>query len=147
MESRAPASLLDAAARAMSHTDCKLDPNHTATAKKAYAKKAASMATATAVPKRAAKATAMASLKPVDRGPLTPMKNAFSSSALIAHLASTAASVAKKGAGPFTLPGLLKITAAQVPAKVARFGIDPCISRTRGALGALVHFGAGAFDA
>jgi len=35
------------------------------------------------------------------------------------------ASVNKKGAGSFTLPGLLKITAVKVPAKPKRKGINP----------------------
>jgi len=34
-------------------------------------------------------------------------------------------SVSKKGAGSFTLPGLLKITAVSVPAKPKRKGINP----------------------
>jgi hypothetical protein len=34
-------------------------------------------------------------------------------------------SVSKKGAGTFTLPGLLKITAVNVPAKPRRKGINP----------------------
>ena len=34
-------------------------------------------------------------------------------------------SVSKKGAGSFTLPGLLKITAVNVPAKPKRKGINP----------------------
>ena len=34
-------------------------------------------------------------------------------------------SVSKKGAGTFTLPGLLKITAVNVPAKPKRKGINP----------------------
>lgn len=35
------------------------------------------------------------------------------------------ASVSKKGAGTFTLPGLLKISAVSVPAKPKRKGINP----------------------
>ncbi|HET7656474.1 MAG TPA: HU family DNA-binding protein [Luteimonas sp.] len=34
-------------------------------------------------------------------------------------------SISKKGAGTFTLPGLLKITAVNVPAKPRRKGINP----------------------
>jgi len=37
----------------------------------------------------------------------------------------TLASVNKKGAGEFTLPGLLKIVAQKVPAKPKRFGKNP----------------------
>lgn len=39
--------------------------------------------------------------------------------------ATILASIAKKGAGAFTWPGVLKVTALQVPAKKARKGIDP----------------------
>ena len=77
-------------------------------------------------------------------GPMKPIKEAFNRTALIAHLASESgaepkvvkgvmvaleaailASVHKKGAGEFTLPGLLKISAVQVAAKKKRRGIDP----------------------
>lgn len=77
-------------------------------------------------------------------GPMKPIKEAFGRTALIAHLASESgvepkvvkrvmtalestilASVHKKGAGSFTLHGLLKIAAVQVPAKKKRRGIDP----------------------
>jgi len=97
-----------------------------AAAKKAPAKKA---------PAKAAK-TAPAKPKPI--------KDVLSKSALVAHLAETTAvaakdvravlaalenvvqgSVSKKGAGAFTLPGLLKITAVSVPAKPRRKGINP----------------------
>ena len=73
-----------------------------------------------------------------------PIKEALSKSGLVAHIAeatSVAAkdvravlaalegaihgSVSKKGAGNFTLPGLLKITAVSVPAKPKRKGINP----------------------
>ena len=73
-----------------------------------------------------------------------PIKDALSKSGLVAHLAETTglaskdvrgvlsalegvvhASVHKKGAGMFTLPGLLKITAVNVPAKPRRKGINP----------------------
>ena len=93
--------------------------------KKAAKKKAA--------PKTAAKPTAS-----------KPIKAALSKSGLVAHLAETsgvaakdvravmaalegavAGSVSKKGAGSFTLPGLLKITAVNVPAKPKRKGINP----------------------
>ena len=46
--------------------------------------------------------------------------------AVLAGLESAVAgSVSKKGAGSFTLPGLLKITAVNVPAKPKRKGINP----------------------
>lgn len=73
-----------------------------------------------------------------------PIKEAFSKSGLVAHLAESTGvapkdvraviaalegaihgSVHKKGAGAFTLPGLLKITAVNVPAKPKRKGINP----------------------
>lgn len=110
---------------------------------KAAAKPAVKAAVKPAV-KAVAKPVAAAPLKPVITGPLKPIKTAFNKTGLIAHLATTAAvdakavkavmaaleatiaaSVAKKGLGEFTLPGLFKITALQVPAKKARVGIDP----------------------
>ena len=75
---------------------------------------------------------------------LKPIKTAFNRSGLIAHLAQTAAaeprvvkavmaaleatilaSVHKKGAGAFVLPGLLKVNVVNVAAKKKRTGIDP----------------------
>ncbi|WP_147653960.1 HU family DNA-binding protein [Vulcaniibacterium gelatinicum] len=92
--------------------------------KKAPAKKAASKAAKPAAPK--------------------PIKEALSKSGLVAHIAEHSgvaardvravlaslegavhASIGKKGAGTFTLPGLLKITAVNVPAKPRRKGINP----------------------
>ncbi|MFC3550597.1 HU family DNA-binding protein [Lysobacter cavernae] len=73
-----------------------------------------------------------------------PIKEALSKSGLVAHIAEATGvlakdvravfsalegavhgSVSKKGAGSFTLPGLLKITAVNVPAKPKRKGINP----------------------
>jgi nucleoid DNA-binding protein len=73
-----------------------------------------------------------------------PIKEALSKSGLVAHIANGTGvaakdvravmaalegavhgSVSKKGAGSFTLPGLLKITAVSVPAKPKRKGINP----------------------
>ncbi|QAU23205.1 DNA-binding protein [Dyella sp. M7H15-1] len=73
-----------------------------------------------------------------------PIKEALSKSALVSHLAEATevaskdvravlaalegvahASIHKKGAGVFTLPGLLKITAVNVPAKPKRKGVNP----------------------
>ena len=73
-----------------------------------------------------------------------PIKEALSKSGLVAHIATSTGvaakdvravmsalegavhgSVSKKGAGSFTLPGLLKITAVSVPAKPKRKGINP----------------------
>ena len=102
----------------------------TAPVKKTAAKKAAAPA------KKAAAPAAPAAIKPV--------KEAFTKTALIAHLATQAgvepkaakavlaaletailASVHKKGSGEFTLPGLLKIGVQKVPAKPKRKGINP----------------------
>ena len=75
---------------------------------------------------------------------LKPIKETFNKTSLVNHLvqasgtdaktvkavlgaleATIQASLSKKGAGAFTWPGVLKITALQVPAKKARKGIDP----------------------
>lgn len=46
--------------------------------------------------------------------------------AVLASLEAAAiASVSKKGAGEFVLPGLLKVTSVKVPAKPKRKGINP----------------------
>ena len=81
---------------------------------------------------------------------MKPIKDAFNKSTLVAHLVETAqveakavkavlaalesailASVHKKGAGEFTLPGLLKIGVLQVPAKKKRFGKHPFTGQER----------------
>lgn len=73
-----------------------------------------------------------------------PIKQVLTKSGLVAYLAegtgmtakdvravlaalegTVAASVHKKGAGAFTLPGLVKITVIDVPAKPKRKGINP----------------------
>ncbi|MEO6104586.1 MAG: HU family DNA-binding protein [Pseudoxanthomonas sp.] len=91
--------------------------------------------------KPAAKAAAKPAAKPAAA---KPIKEALSKSGLVAHLSeasgvvardvravmaalesAVANSVHKKGAGAFTLPGLLKITAVSVPAKPKRKGINP----------------------
>ena len=101
--------------------------------KKAAAGSAAGSATKT-------KATAP---KPA-AGPMKPIKESFNKSGLVNYLAETAgvepravkavmaalentmvASINKKGAGSFVLPGLLKVNAVAVPAKKARKGINP----------------------
>ncbi|QIL71376.1 DNA-binding protein [Diaphorobacter sp. HDW4B] len=127
-----------------------------ATAKKASApaKKAAPAKTAKAKAAPAAKKAAPAAKKtaaaPAAPAALKPIKDAFNKSTLIAHLVETAqvdakavkavlaalesailASVHKKGAGEFTLPGLLKIGVLQVPAKKKRFGKDPFTGQER----------------
>lgn len=114
-------------------------PKKTTAAKTAApAKKAAAPAKKTAAPaKKAAPAAKVAA-------PLKPIKTTFSKTSLTAHLAERSgvdpkaakavmaaleetilASIHKKGAAGFTLPGLLKITAQSVPAKKARKGKDP----------------------
>jgi nucleoid DNA-binding protein len=73
-----------------------------------------------------------------------PIRQVMSKSALVAHLAGTSgaaakdvraviaaleatiqASLGKRGPRTFVLPGLLKITVTNVPAKKARKGINP----------------------
>ena len=115
----------------------------TAAPAKKVVKAAAPAAKKAAAPaKKAAAPAAPAAIKPV--------KEAFTKTALIAHLATQAgvepkaakavlaaletailASVHKKGSGEFTLPGLLKIGLQQVPAKKKRFGKDPFTGEER----------------
>jgi nucleoid DNA-binding protein len=103
---------------------------------------------ATAASKKAApvakKAAAPAVKKPVAATPLKPIKDTFTKASLTIHLAERSgvepkaakallaaleetvlASIHKKGAKEFTLPGLLKVVAQDVPAKKKRFGKDP----------------------
>lgn len=75
---------------------------------------------------------------------MKPIKESLNKTGLVNHLAQSSgvepkavkavmaaleatvlASVNKKGAGAFVLPGLLKVTAVSVPAKKARKGINP----------------------
>ena len=96
------------------------------------------MATKTTAKKPAAKAA------PKAAAPIKPIKDALSKSGLISHIAQQTSvetkhvkavlaalehavlgAVHKKGAGQFTLPGLFKINAIQVPAKPKRTGINP----------------------
>ena len=52
--------------------------------------------------------------------------------AVMAALENTMlASVHKKGAGAFTLPGMVRVAVQQVPAKKARKGIDPFTKEER----------------
>ncbi|ARP79130.1 DNA-binding protein [Bordetella genomosp. 6] len=79
-----------------------------------------------------------------------PIKEALNKSQLIAYLVentgveaksvkavlaglenSVLASVDKKGAGEFTLPGLFKVAVQKVPAKAKRFGKDPFTGEER----------------
>jgi nucleoid DNA-binding protein len=81
---------------------------------------------------------------------MKPIKAALNKSSLAAHIAEQSgveprsvkavlaaleatilASVNKKGVGEFTLPGLIKISAQNVPAKKKRFGKDPFTGEER----------------
>lgn len=127
-----------------------------ATAKKPAPAKAAPKSTK-AVTKPAAKAAATTSAKAAAKAApakpaaaLKPIKEAFNKTTLAAHLAATSgvdvksvravmaalentvlASVHKKGAGAFTLPGMVRVAVQQVPAKKARRGIDPFTKEER----------------
>ena len=93
-----------------------------------------------------AKAAPAKAAKPAKAAPaaLKPIKTAFNKSSLAAHVAEQSGvdaksakavlaalegaivmSVNKKGLGSFTLPGLLKVTVQNVPAKKKRMGKDP----------------------
>lgn len=101
-------------------------------AKSAPAKKPAKVAPA----RKATSALGMTEIRPV--------KETFTKSSLVAHLATRSGvepksvkavlaaleatmlgAVHRKGAGEFALSGLVKITAQKVPAKKRRFGKDP----------------------
>jgi nucleoid DNA-binding protein len=120
----------------------------TTSATKAAAKPAAKKAVAPVAKKAktptAKKAATPATKKAVAATPLKPIKDSFTKASLAVHLAERAgvepkaakalmaaleetvlASVHKKGAKEFTLPGLLKVVAQDVPAKKKRFGKDP----------------------
>ena len=95
----------------------------------------------------AAPAKAVKAVKPAAKAApaaLKPIKTAFNKSSLAAHVAEQSGvdaksakavlaalegaivmSVNKKGLGSFTLPGLLKVTVQNVPAKKKRMGKDP----------------------
>lgn len=91
--------------------------------------------------------------KPVKKAaPLVvkPIKEAFTKASLAGHLAeltgvetksvkavlaalevAVLGAVNKKGAGTFTLPGVLKVVVQNVPAKQKRFGKDPFTGQER----------------
>ena len=115
-------------------------------AKKATAKTAAAPAKKAAAPKVAAKKVAAKKTT----GAPSPIKDTFTKASLATHLVDRAAvdlkavkavlvaledtilgSIHKKGAGEFTLSGLLKISAQAVPAKKKRFGKDPFTGEER----------------
>ena len=83
-------------------------------------------------------------------GDTRPVKTAFTKAALATHVAEQSGvepravkavlaalestilgAIHKKGAGEFTLPGLVKIATQQVPAKKRRFGKDPFTGEER----------------
>ncbi len=91
-----------------------------------------------------AKKTTAETTKASPRGDMKIIKEPLTKGQLVSHLAeysdvaakdvravllaleqTMAASLHKRGAQQFTLPGLLKITATKVPAKKARKGINP----------------------
>ena len=103
-------------------------------------------ATKTAVKKAAAPAKKAAATPAA----LKPLKDTFTKASLATHVATQAGvepkqakailaaledtilgAVHKKGAGEFTLSGLLKIGVQQVPAKKKRFGKDPFTGEER----------------
>jgi nucleoid DNA-binding protein len=118
-----------------------------ATAKKTKlaAKKSAPVrASAKAKPAAAKRAATKTAAAKQSAATMKPIKEAFNKTSLMNHLAQSSgvepkgvkavmsaleatvlASVNKKGAGAFVLPGLLKVTATAVPAKKARKGINP----------------------
>lgn len=122
-----------------------------ATAKKSPAAQKA--APAKAAPKKVAakvavKATAKAAAP--NAAALKPIKTTFNKTTLLAHLVQTTgqepkavkavlgaleatllAAINKKGAGEFSWPGVVKVTALQVPAKKARKGVDPFTKQER----------------
>jgi hypothetical protein len=123
-----------------------------ATAKKSVPAPAAKKTVKAAAPAKVPAKKAAAKPAPVARkmaaaktdAPLKPIKTAFNKTGLLAHVSALAAvepkatkavlaaleatmlaSIHKKGLGEFTLPGLLKISAQNVPAKKKRMGKDP----------------------
>lgn len=115
-----------------------------ATAKNAVASKTPTKKVAKPASKAAAKPSTKTAAHAVEKTALKPIKETFNKTGLIAHLAATTgvdaksvkavmaalentmlASVHKKGAGEFSLPGLVRVSVTNVPAKKARKGIDP----------------------
>jgi hypothetical protein len=100
--------------------------------------------------KKTAKAAAPAKKTAAAPAASKPIKTALNKSGLVARVAEASgvepksvkavlgaleatmlASVHKKGLGAFTLPGLLKVTVINVPAKKKRTGIDPFTKQER----------------
>lgn len=115
-----------------------------ATAKKSASAKTSVKSTAKAPAKKAVVKKPATKASAVPAAPLKPIKATFNKTTLLAHIAQASgqepkvvkavigalestllAAINKKGAGEFTWPGVIKVTALQVPAKKARKGIDP----------------------
>jgi len=107
-------------------------------------KKTAATKTAAKKPEAPAKKAAPAAKKAAAAPVAKPLKDTFNKSSLLAHLVAQTeldkkavktvldhlentivSAVHKKGAGEFTLPGLFKVSAIQVPATKKRFGKNP----------------------
>lgn len=120
------------------------------TSAKKVAKKAAAPAKKVAAKKAPAKTAAVRKVAVKASGAPTPIKDTFTKASLASHVAERAGvepkaakavlaaledtilgSVHKKGAGEFTLSGLLKIVVQAVPAKKKRFGKDPFTGEER----------------
>jgi nucleoid DNA-binding protein len=120
------------------------------TSAKKVAKKAAAPAKKVAAKKAPAKTAAAKKVAVKASGAPAPIKDTFTKASLAAHVAERAGveakavkavlaaledtilgSVHKKGAGEFTLSGLLKIVVQAVPAKKKRFGKDPFTGEER----------------
>ena len=110
------------------------------------------MATAKKTPAKKAPVAKKAAAPAAKKAPaaVRPIKEVMNKTGLVAHLAQATgvepkavkavmgcleatmlASVSKKGAGAFVLPGLLKIAVQSVPAKKKRVGIDPFTKQER----------------
>jgi nucleoid DNA-binding protein len=98
----------------------------------------------TAAKKAAPKKAAPAKKPAATTASVKPLKDTFTKSALVSHLAEQTeleakavksvllhlentilSALHKKGAGEFTLPGLFKVTSVKVPATKRRFGKNP----------------------
>jgi nucleoid DNA-binding protein len=120
------------------------------TSAKKVAKKAAAAPAKKVAAKKAPAKTAAKKVAVKASGAPSPIKDTFTKASLAAHLAERSAiepksvkavlaaledtilgSVHKKGAGEFTLSGLLKIVVQAVPAKKKRFGKDPFTGEDR----------------
>jgi len=120
------------------------------TSAKKVAKKAAAPAKKVAAKKAPAKTAAAKKVAVKASGAPSPIKDTFTKASLATHVAERAGvepkaakavlaaledtilgSVHKKGAGEFTLSGLLKIVVQAVPAKKKRFGKDPFTGEER----------------